>query len=97
VAAMAGGVVDLEFPGSPREANLRAIDKPTNADVVQLDGVGAAERFAGEPLESRASCQMPPFPLRRIAFARDLRVQSRMPDMRPPRVGKETRIPRPFI
>ena len=58
---MLGGVVDLDFMGSHRETKLLAIDKQTNDNVMQLDGFGKADRFAREPLDTRAQREMLPF------------------------------------
>ena len=63
---------------------------------MQLDGFGEAERFAREPLDTRAQRQRLAFNLLRIAFARDRSVRSQMPCVRPPVVGEEAGDPKGF-
>src|SRR5882762_3761907 len=65
-----GGVLDLDFMRSDREAKLIAIDEQANDDGVQLGRFGEADRFACEPLDTGAPCQMLPFNLLGVPFSR---------------------------
>ena len=68
-----------------------AIDKQANDDVRELDRFREADRFAGEPLDPGAQCQMLPFNLLRMALARNMSSRSQMPWVCSPGVGKEAR------
>ena len=74
-----GGVVDPDIMSSHRETKLIAIDKQTNDNVMHLGRLGEADRFAREPLDSRAQCQMFLFNLLRITFSRDMNFGGQMP------------------
>jgi hypothetical protein len=85
----AGGVVDLDLMNSHRETKLVAIDKQTNDNVMHLGRLGKADRFACEPLDSHAQCQMFPFNLLHMTFARDMSFGGQVPGICSPMIGKE--------
>ena len=94
IVSKKGGVVDLDFIGLHRETKLIAIDKQTNDNVVHLGRLGKADRFAREPLDTRAQRQMFPFNLLRVAFARYMSFGGQMPGVRPPVIGEEACDPK---
>jgi len=89
-----GSVLDLDFIASHRETKLIAIDKQTNDNVVHCGRRGKADRFAREPLDTRAQRQMFPFNLLRVVFARYMSVGDQMPGVRPPVIGEEACDPK---
>ena len=63
---------------------------------MHLGRLGKAERFAREPLDTRAQRQMFPFNLLRVAFARDMSFRGQLPRVRSPVVSEEPCDPKGF-